>query len=116
MGSTPSSNWRDLVDYTTIGNASLIDAVPLAQAYMDPSLDTAYGRKTHVGAFRTCWRCTNATWAGTLIFQRTIIRSDRKKARKKKSVLFESWGGRSPNLTDFVVLRIFSIQGRTKPL
>lgn len=65
MSNTGSfASWATLAYYTQIGNDTDINQAPLAGAFIDNSTDTAYGRKTHVGAFRTCWRCTNATWAG----------------------------------------------------
>jgi hypothetical protein len=32
--------------------------------FRDPSNDTSYGCKTHVGFLRQCWLCDNASWAG----------------------------------------------------
>jgi len=37
---------------------------PTAVAFRDPSKDAAYGRKTHVGYFRSSFTAENASWAG----------------------------------------------------
>ena len=36
---------------------------PQAVAFRDPSADAAYGRKTHVGYFRSSFTADNASWA-----------------------------------------------------
>jgi hypothetical protein len=59
-----SGDWFDLITFTPIGDHSDIESQPLAAIFTDNNTDTSYGRKTHTGAFRTCWLCENATWAG----------------------------------------------------
>lgn len=55
-----------LVHFSDAGSDADIGALPLNRVYTDPSSDRAYGRKKHVGFFRSCWLCdpSDAAWAG----------------------------------------------------
>lgn len=49
------NTWIDLIWYSDEGSMSELYSLPLAEIFADPNEDTAYGRKTHLGSFRSAW-------------------------------------------------------------
>jgi len=49
------NTWIDLIWYSDKGSISELYTLPVAEIFADPNEDTAYGRKTHLGSFRSAW-------------------------------------------------------------
>eukprot|EP00039_Didymoeca_costata_P028661 m.21884 g.21884 ORF g.21884 m.21884 type:complete len:462 (-) comp7265_c0_seq1:152-1537(-) len=50
--------WQTIAYWNSDGTASDIYSLPRSKAFLDKSTDRSYGRKTHLGFFRSCWNCT----------------------------------------------------------
>lgn len=57
-------NVRTVLYYNAAGSNKDVAALRNNVVWTDPRTDNAYGRKTHVGFFRSCWLCDNASWTG----------------------------------------------------
>jgi len=51
-----------LLYFSSLGTAQDVDSFPLNAVFTDPSKDRSKGHKTHIGFFRSCWRCANSSW------------------------------------------------------